>query len=197
MIVFISLLIILIVSFIFLPVRINTQLCISKHKQSIFLSVSILKIKVYERVWQLNETMNTSLNDEFLTELLSSSNEKKIRYAVNGIIQYFRMINEIGKPIVKTLKVYKLEWITHFGTGDASSTGIISGSLWAIKGVAKQYTYLFENLLCEPKINLIPCYQSKIFKTNVTCIFSIKIMKVIVILIKLTVNTKTKPQPTS
>src|SRR5699024_10993547 len=162
MIVFISLLTILIVSLIFLPVRINTQLCIFNCKPSVFLSVSILKIKVYERVCHLNETMNTSLNDEFLTELLSSSNEKKLRHTINEVIQYFGMINEIGKPIVKSMKVYQLEWITHFGTGDASSTGIISGSLWAIKGVAKQYTYLFENLLCEPKINLIPCYQSKI-----------------------------------
>lgn len=70
------------------------------------------------------------------------------------------------------------------GTGDAAQTGLICGLLWAAAGILT--THLSRYLKTFKKeINITPCFDKKIFEVDAYCIFHVKLVHIIVVLIKI------------
>lgn len=70
------------------------------------------------------------------------------------------------------------------GTGDAAQTGVLCGLLWAAAGILashiKRYLKFFKR-----NIQIKPCFDKRIFEVEAICIFHVKLVHIIVVLIKI------------
>ena len=194
MIILISLMIllILIVFIILFPIYVNVHLSFINGQPFASIRISLLKLKIYEKRWDSIDDIEPSIIDEHLVEYVTGLKNKKIDKGFCDVVQFLKEIKQVGELLIRNTMIHKLDWITYLGTGDASSTGLISGGLWAVKGAVERSTHLLNTLDCQPQIRLIPYFQHKVFKSDFMCIFSIKIVKAIFILIKMIGDSKTK-----
>ena len=78
---------------------------------------------------------------------------------------------------------FKLE--TVIGTGDAGSTGFLSGIAWGVIGIIT--SYLSNNFVgLKKNVKVVPNFDEAGFKIDLYCIFSIKIVHIIVMVFKMT-----------
>jgi len=83
------------------------------------------------------------------------------------------------------LKEFKLDAV--IGTGEAYYTGILNGIAWAVAGILT--SYLSNNFKTLKKcVNIKSDFKEKKFDVDLFCIFSIKIVHIIVVGIKLLMN---------
>jgi hypothetical protein len=81
--------------------------------------------------------------------------------------------------MIKSISFHELKWITHFGTGDASSTGALAGGLWAIKGTMIGFLFEQTEWRVQPKISVTPHFQQRGLYSEVDCIITIRLGKAI------------------
>lgn len=83
------------------------------------------------------------------------------------------------QSLLKELRLLELNWQTKGGTGDAFTTAIASGAIWAMKGWF--VGYLSQHLkLCEnPQIHVQPDYQRNSLQTSFSCMISFRLGKTI------------------
>jgi uncharacterized membrane protein YbhN (UPF0104 family) len=79
------------------------------------------------------------------------------------------------------IKEYKL--YLEAGTGDASSTGIITGVIWTLSGIID--SFFSSNFLVKNKrVNIKANFNDKVLTIDLLCIFSVKIVHIIVVALK-------------
>jgi len=70
------------------------------------------------------------------------------------------------------------------GAGDAALTGLLCGLFWTFAGILTshitRYLKSFKN-----EIQITPCFNKRIFEVDATCIFHVKLVHIIVVLIKI------------
>ncbi|WP_147211016.1 DUF2953 domain-containing protein [Oceanobacillus sojae] len=83
------------------------------------------------------------------------------------------------RSLLKEIKVLEFKWQTKGGTGNAFTTSIASGAIWAIKGWL--IGYLTQHLqLCEkPQIHVQPDFKSSSLETRFSCMISFRLGKTI------------------
>ena len=70
------------------------------------------------------------------------------------------------------------------GTGDAAQTGLLCGLLWTAAGILT--TFLSRHLkTLKKEISITPCFDKSIFEVDAYCIFHVKLVHIIVVLIKI------------
>jgi hypothetical protein len=70
------------------------------------------------------------------------------------------------------------------GTGDAAQTGIICGLLWSSAGILN--SHISRHLKISGfKASVIPCFNKKRFAVDASCIFHVRLVHIIVVLIKI------------
>ncbi len=101
--------------------------------------------------------------------------------------QSYRQFYETGKSIKdyleKKLLVEDLRIDMTLGTGDACHTGILSGMAWAATGILVSFvsnTFETGKLHC----NIKPDFSKPVFKVDFDCIFSLKVVHIIVVSVK-------------
>lgn len=123
--------------------------------------------------------------------ILEKAKEEKKKSELDGAYEKIINIIKVYKAFVN-LKVYlrkkvilkKLFINIDFGTGDAFYTGILSGVIWAFVGIG--VTYMFETFqICEREININSKFSEKTIFGHLNCIFSVKIVYIILVTIKL------------
>lgn len=77
--------------------------------------------------------------------------------------------------LLSTVHIHKLKWNTMVGTGEASTTGLITGGVWTSKGLLFGYLSEKATVECQPEINVIPYYQQKTLQTEIDCIVTIRL----------------------
>jgi len=114
------------------------------------------------------------------------SREKKL-LGFNEIVDRYKYLKDLyksNKSLIKYLKkkalVDKFGLFCEVGTGDAYSTGIVSGSVWGIAGMIDAF---FTNnfRMVEKRVRVNPNFIEKVFKVDFLCIFSIKVVHIIVV----------------
>ncbi len=70
------------------------------------------------------------------------------------------------------------------GTGDAAQTGLLCGLLWTAAGILITYLSRFLKAF-KKEIVITPCFDRKVFEVDVCCIFHVKLVHIIVVLIKI------------
>jgi hypothetical protein len=70
------------------------------------------------------------------------------------------------------------------GTGDAALTGLACGLLWTAAGIVMTQLSRFIKAF-KKKITITPCFDKSIFEVDAYCIFHVKLVHIIVVLIKI------------
>lgn len=86
--------------------------------------------------------------------------------------------------LLKMVVIQRLEWKSVVGMGDAMGTALLNGSLWAFKGwvvswISRQAQ--LQNL----DLNVKPDFSEKSFESRVYCIFEIRLVHIIFIIVYL------------
>lgn len=108
----------------------------------------------------------TSLHEE---DALSSVKD------IKNIIEHVFNLKGIVLRFLKKIRIKQFEWNTVIGTGDAASTGVVSGAAWAIKGNIIGIISNFFTLHVHPKLAITPDFQRAIANTNLKCMIQVRV----------------------
>ncbi len=119
------------------------------------------------------------------------SEEIEKRSRIDALTDKIKNFSEFVRSIIKikillrkklTLKDYSLD--IEFGTGDVFYTGILSGMIWAAVGAFTSYVInTFKT--CKKHVDVKTDFNQLKFRVELHCIFNIKIVNIIVVVIKL------------
>jgi len=169
-----------------LPIKIASNVILINRKWLFYVEVNVLRIRVFKKEWHKQMTaMEETILDDVLEVLISDGGNKKTRNWMRDVIRQCKNLKLILVFVLQNLVFHKINWITHCGTGEASSTGIVTGGIWTIKETSKGLLYKFGNISCNPSVSVVPHFQQKLFKTEFHCMFSIRVAKAISILMRI------------
>lgn len=95
----------------------------------------------------------------------------------------YRKYKRLIRYVLEKLHLKKLRIYISAGTGDASQTGLICGAAWAVIGIMDSYlSGVFGNY--DKIININPVFAKKELSADLSCIFIIKTVHIIVIVLK-------------
>lgn len=107
------------------------------------------------------------------------------QYSLEDLLNSIRDVKELLKSVVllqtivqkflKKVAVRKFEWHTVVGLGDAASTGMISGAIWAVKGGVVGIVSNFLKLQAVPVMSVTPQFQHAISQVAVSCMIQFRI----------------------
>lgn len=124
---------------------------------------------------QKSEKPDPSLDKNFTD--IDSIDEDEALKAYRPIKYWMKNINELYKVVKKSLKkvrITQLVWKSAIGTGDAATTGIISGVGWSFKGTVIGMLSYYFSLKVQPQLEIRPIFNRKISNTYVKCIFQVR-----------------------
>jgi len=118
------------------------------------------------------------------TKLMPIDIIKKFTSVINYIKDHGSLLKDIRSYINKKNIHAEIRIKIKQGTGDAAQTGIICGLLWSAAGILT--TYVSRHLkVMSKKIDIIPCFNKKIFEVDASCIFHVRLVHIIVVLKKI------------
>lgn len=165
----------------------------TQHKQVILIGVYFYRLRLLQREINLNSNEESAILDiwkgkDFLEGLHDLQNECR------NIIDEIRDLRTLTALFLKKVKIIELNWHTHVGTGEASKTGLATGSVWIIKGLLIGFISKQSNLNCQPNTSVQPYFQFKYIQSTVDCIVSIKIGQAIYVFLKATRKISSKQE---
>ncbi|WP_068674703.1 DUF2953 domain-containing protein [Oceanobacillus sp. Castelsardo] len=167
----------------FLRVYISIHYSYEGEEQLLHISLSLAKIKLLNKALTFDDIEKSPIAKD-IDSMLDNSK-------IDSILKAIRKGIEAVQSILHNTRLHQLNWSTNIGTGDASTTGLVSGVLWSIKGTVIGYFVEKLILMCNPDIQVHPKFQHELFETNLNCMVSIRIGKAIQGIIKLTRIYKT------
>jgi len=155
---------------------------------SLFAFLGLLKYK-YEA--SLIDFKKKGISFNWISEKgRKEKDKKKIKsfLDIGDLLKSFGIIKEAFERYVqKRLLVKDFRLRIKIGTGDAFYTGIASGSAWALAGMI--IAFICNNFKVEKKKTIIqPYFSEKIFEVDLFCIFNLRIVNIISIIIKVAVD---------
>lgn len=124
---------------------------------------------------QKSEKPDPSLDKNFTD--IDSIDEDEALKAYRPIKYWMKNMNELYKVVKKSLKkvrITQLVWKSAIGTGNAATTGIISGVGWSFKGTVIGMLSYYFSLKVQPQLEIRPIFNRKISNTYVKCIFQVR-----------------------
>lgn len=124
---------------------------------------------------QKSEKPDPSLDKNFTD--IDSIDEDEALKAYRPIKYWMKNMNELYKVMKKSLKkvrITQLVWKSAIGTGNAATTGIISGVGWSFKGTVIGMLSYYFSLKVQPQLEIRPIFNRKISNTYVKCIFQVR-----------------------
>ncbi|MDD4766035.1 MAG: DUF2953 domain-containing protein [Desulfotomaculaceae bacterium] len=101
---------------------------------------------------------------------------KILHNAIIGIKKYYPAILYLFRHI----KLRRFHWQTEIGAAEPSQTGILTGTVWGLKGFVFSYIYrVFTAGEANPVINVTPNFKKACFNTSLDCIFEVRIGHII------------------
>ncbi|MDT3700421.1 MAG: DUF2953 domain-containing protein [Thermincola sp.] len=100
-------------------------------------------------------------------------------YIKNGI-NYFNRYQTALRRFCKAIRCHRLTWTTMIGLGDPAYTGMVSGTVWTLKGyVYRAFRNNIGDMLKQPEFSVIPCFNDTCLKLDFNCIFDMRIGHII------------------
>lgn len=135
--------------------------------------VQLFHIRVYRKNIEPEHAGKDRKNKHFL---------KRIQYMIKTFKQTVKQVHKRYRSFRKTfqdVRVHQLQWVTEMGTGDASTTGMACGGMWAAKGMLT--AFLKHNLKqsIHPHIRVTPHYEQSVLTSDAYCIVSMTVGKAI------------------
>lgn len=95
--------------------------------------------------------------------------ENKVMAQLDSIGEIVKKLQEIHSVIKKNLKKVKINqwrWHSQIGTGDAASTGIVTGFAWSTKGMVVGVVGEYMHIIDIPELEITPVFQGKGFASR-------------------------------
>ena len=110
-----------------------------------------------------------------------------------GTIRQFHNLMPMMKRSAKKIRVSKFALQTAFGTGEAASTGKLTGAVWTAAGFIRKLLSFF-TVDCHPDISVMPQFNRMTMELELDCIFRIRIGEAILTACKLFYHWKRSKQ---
>lgn len=81
--------------------------------------------------------------------------------SIEEIIKRLQHTHTMVKDFLQKVKINQLRWHSQIGTGDAASTGIVTGYAWLVKGIIIGVISQYTDLVHEPKLEITSVFQGK------------------------------------
>ena len=103
---------------------------------------------------------------------------------LHDVIGQFHGMRPIMKRFAKKIKVSKFSLHTVFGTGEAASTGKLTGFVWTVVGFIRMLLS-FLTVSCSPDITVSPQFNRMAMEVELDCIFRFRVGQAILTACKL------------
>ncbi|WP_100012128.1 DUF2953 domain-containing protein [Lentibacillus sediminis] len=153
-------------------------------EQKLFIAVSLLGIHLMKKEIDMQE-------EEEGWQLDFSELPNKLKQG----LQTVREMKKMADFILRIVYIHRLEWKTEGGTGDAASTGTVTGAVWAGKGMI--LGIIRGNLECTPVIRVEPDFQRRYVASSLNCMVSVRLGKAIHAFLKMIRSQRKLQQPVS
>ncbi|KSU83647.1 Protein of unknown function [Fictibacillus enclensis] len=194
-----SILILLLLLFIAIPLStLHITFLFTHHGDDDFLRLKITLWKVISYTLELPE-IKVNLAEKKLDlkeKSKGATKEKKKRKSItlhaflNSYYNYLNLLRHVGgfyrilKVFFKKVTITDVKWNSRFGLGDAASTAVASGLVWALKGNVLGLLSHIVRLKGIPTIGVVPVYQGTLTQTRLSCMISFKIGHAIVVMLQ-------------
>lgn len=156
-----------IILLLFSKVKMVNTVILNQEKQTVLIAVYFYRIKLMNRMIDLSDE---SYEEKSIRETL-----KLLHNYSENFLQKMSDLNDVTTILLERLYFHKLSWNTHFGTGEASATGMVSGGIWGTKGMILGLIYAKSNLKCDPSISVVPLFNQRYIESKFDCIVSVRI----------------------
>ncbi|MCU5109476.1 DUF2953 domain-containing protein [Bacillus cereus] len=109
--------------------------------------------------------------------------ENKVMAQLDSIGEIVKKLQEIHskiKKFLKRVKINKWRWYSQIGTGDAASTGIVTGFAWSTKGMVVGIVGEYMHIIDIPVLEITPMFQGKGFASKCELTASFRIYRSII-----------------
>ncbi|MFB4166742.1 DUF2953 domain-containing protein [Virgibacillus sp. JSM 102003] len=168
--------ILVIILLLFSKIKVINTVIVNQDKQTVLIVVYFYRIKLMDRMIDLSDQ---SYEEKSIRETL-----KLLHNYSENFLQKMNDVNDVVTIMLGRIYFHKLTWSTHFGTGEASATGMASGGIWGMKGIILGIIYAKSNLICDPSISVVPLFNQKYIESKFDCIVSVRIGQAIYGIIK-------------
>lgn len=100
-----------------------------------------------------------------------------IRQGFHYVERYNRALNKL----VKSIRCHDLKWKTEVGLGDPAYTGMASGLVWGVKGLAYGiFRSSIGEMKSRPLFDVRPCFDAVCLRVDFRCIFDLRVGHIII-----------------
>lgn len=110
--------------------------------------------------------------------------------SIGEIVKKLQEIHSVLKKNLKKVKINQWRWHSQIGTGDAASTGIITGFAWSIKGLVVGVAGEYMHIIDIPELEITPVFQGKGFASRCELTASFHIYRSIITVFMLLIFMK-------
>lgn len=164
-------------------VYINISYTYQKHSHDIQLNVRIYRLNIYSKEWHIKKQEDMDIFD-LIEEVDISGGTDRFKQVFKDSFKKMKISLATMKRLLAKSWFHQLNWQTTIGTGNASSTGIVIGGIWTLKGMMISYLKEVGNISGNPKIKITPNFQLKQLESKFDCIVSIRIGQAIYTVMK-------------
>ncbi|MDA8352033.1 MAG: DUF2953 domain-containing protein [Firmicutes bacterium] len=118
----------------------------------------------------------------------------KINQFRRQIVSFQEIVSEVNRRFLKHVVCEQLIWKSAVGTGDAASTGVVTGIFWGIKSTLIGFAGSYIRWQEAPRLDIEPLFHSEKIETTLDSIIRFRvghaILAVIHLLIRMIRNSK-------
>ncbi|WP_046944935.1 DUF2953 domain-containing protein [Bacillus cereus] len=86
--------------------------------------------------------------------------------SIGELITKMREVHTMSKDFLKKVEINQWRWHSQIGTGDAASTGIVTGFAWSTKGMVVGVIEQYMHIIDIPELEITPVFQGKGFASR-------------------------------
>ncbi|ENQ3105579.1 Protein of unknown function [Bacillus sp. 491mf] len=119
--------------------------------------------------------------------------EDKLVAALDSVAEIIKRLQEIHtmfKDFLQKVKINNWRWYSQIGTGDAASTGVITGYVWSAKGIIVGVAGQYVEIIGAPQLEITPIFQGKTVASHCELTASFRIYRAVRMAIRLFIFLK-------
>lgn len=146
--------------------------------------LDIPKIILNKKKVELEAEVEKSHKEPFIEQKINISMEiilKILSKIMEKRKDILRNINKFSKITRRIIRLEKFYWEIEYGVDDAALTGMLYGFIWQGVSVVLAILGRVVSIRSRPKIKIYPEFNRYIFKTEINCIFRLRVGYIIII----------------
>ncbi|HDX9530432.1 TPA: DUF2953 domain-containing protein [Bacillus thuringiensis] len=189
----IGILSLIILFILFLKISLKVTFLYTAIEKQCLLQVEIWKFKYTFNVLERIEKQKKKTGQKIEKAKEEGGIENKVLAQIDSMGEIVKKLQEMHSVLKKNLKKVKINqwrWHSQIGTGDAASTGIITGFAWSIKGMVVGVAGEYMHIINIPELEITPVFQGKGFASRCELTASFHIYRSIITVFMLLIFMK-------